>query len=688
MLPRFRLASSVFVHSVFDLTATVKPGRSGRLVEEGATAVISAIASIIAAVIGGITMTKRAAVVTVSLVSLVPGLATAASKFASEQLDPTANVPEALAQRVEDVDPRAARFLPKMRVKVGLTGANTPTPALLQRLGLGAAQVSTASRSFTVDQPQLDYLLKAANAPEVKVIEIIAPNQLPKAPAHVPFNLDARLAHNVTLFEANVYGGQGASSTGLIIDGGVARPTHVEFQSNRVTLVEPGEKENAHATHVAGTMIASGVNPKARGMAPKMKLLSVSFNDDLTKLEANGANVIVSNHSYGPAAGWDQFWDGNKYAWVWYGDVAKSTTEDAVFGRYAGDCPDFDRILLKFPQLMAVVAAGNDRDDGPTSQPVSHYISVFNSAINDFEWVVSSANRALDGHKSGGYDTISGLGACKNGLTIGAVNDTFVEGHPNNSATRTTVFSAWGPLDDGRIKPDVVANGQSLLSTTVPSSPQDPTPDAMYDSMDGTSMASPTAAGIVALMSEYYASLHADSPPRSATIRALLAHTAMDAGIAGPDAIYGYGSINALRAGQVIRGDAGAAIHELVAKKNTDLTLKLDGQQGTAVRASIAWIDLPGASNVGAINDPTPALVVDFDVTLVSPSGKTYFPYRVDLASVGASARADGPNRVDNLEVVDAPGETGTWQVRISPKKLGIESTWPVSLIVTGLKRQ
>lgn len=688
MLSRFLTVSSVFVDFVLELTATVKPGRSCRLVEGVATAVICANASIIGAAIRGITMTKRAAVFTVSLAFLVPGLAIASSKFASEQLDPSANTPEALAQRVEDVPPGAASMLPKMRVKVGLAGAYTPTAALLQRLGLGAAQVSTASRSFIVEQPQRGFLLKAARAPEVEVIEIIAPNQLPKAPAHVPFNLDARLAHNVTLFEANVYGGQGASSTGLIIDGGVARPSHVEFQLDRITLVEPEEKESAHATHVAGTMIASGVNPKARGMAPKMKLLSVSFNDDLTKLEANAAKVTVSNHSYGPAAGWDQFWDGRKYVWVWYGDVAKSTTEDAAFGRYAGDCPDFDSILLRFPQLTAVVAAGNDRNDGPTSQPVSHYVSVFNTAIGDFEWVVSSANRALDGHKSGGYDTISGLGACKNGLTIGAVNDTFEEGHPNNTATRTTVFSAWGPLDDGRIKPDVVANGQSLLSTTIPSSPQDPTPDAMYDSMDGTSMASPTAAGIVALMSEYYASLHAASPPRSATIRALLAHTATDAGIAGPDPMYGYGSINALRAGQVIRGDAGAAIHELVAKKNTDLTLKLDGQQGTAVRASIAWIDVPGASNVGAINDPTPALVVDFDVTLVSPSGKTYFPYRLDLASVGASARADGPNRVDNLEVVDAPGETGTWQVKISPTTLGIESTWPVSLVVTGLNGQ
>lgn len=56
-------------------------------------------------------------------------------------------------------------------------------------------------------------------------------------------------------------------------------------------------------------------------------------------------------------------------------------------------------------------------------------------------------------------------------------------------------FSSWGPTDDGRIKPDIVADGVSVFSTTA-------THDSSYGYKSGTSMATPNAAGSLLLLQE------------------------------------------------------------------------------------------------------------------------------------------------------------------------------------------
>ena len=57
-------------------------------------------------------------------------------------------------------------------------------------------------------------------------------------------------------------------------------------------------------------------------------------------------------------------------------------------------------------------------------------------------------------------------------------------------------FSCWGPTDDGRIKPDVVADGVGVLSSVSSS-------NTSYSSLSGTSMASPNASGSLLLLQDY-----------------------------------------------------------------------------------------------------------------------------------------------------------------------------------------
>ena len=73
-----------------------------------------------------------------------------------------------------------------------------------------------------------------------------------------------------------------------------------------------------HATHVAGTLIASGVNPLAKGMSNGLQELVVyDANNDAAEMMAEGPNLLLSNHSYGTIAGWS--FNDAQNRWEFYG---------------------------------------------------------------------------------------------------------------------------------------------------------------------------------------------------------------------------------------------------------------------------------------------------------------------------------------------------------------------------------
>ncbi len=80
-------------------------------------------------------------------------------------------------------------------------------------------------------------------------------------------------------------------------DGGSIRHTHQEF-GDRTTQMDEPPYMVGHATHVAGTMVAAGINPDARGMAPEAELHVYDFvNDEEEMIAAAADGAILSNHS-------------------------------------------------------------------------------------------------------------------------------------------------------------------------------------------------------------------------------------------------------------------------------------------------------------------------------------------------------------------------------------------------------
>lgn len=78
-------------------------------------------------------------------------------------------------------------------------------------------------------------------------------------------NVNAAISTGADLLRTSPYSLTGSGVTIGLWDGGAARASHQEF-GGRVSVLD-GAATIDHASHVGGTLIASGFDPRARGMA-------------------------------------------------------------------------------------------------------------------------------------------------------------------------------------------------------------------------------------------------------------------------------------------------------------------------------------------------------------------------------------------------------------------------------------
>ncbi len=418
-------------------------------------------------------------------------------------------------------------------------------------------------------------------------------------------NSTVRTRLHVNEVQTAPYNLTGNGVTILVFDGGMVDPTHPDFGA-RVTQMEAGTVQ-AHATHVAGTVGGNGANSGGtnRGMAPAATIISGEYDACVPFCFYNSPNdvsddyifarenydVELTTNSVGANV------SPNGYPCSWFGDY--ELTSRIIDGLVR---QTVDRPLIQF------WAAGNERGD--------------------------------PGCANSSYRCMSIPAGAKNIMTVGATS----------ASDALASFSSWGPTDDGRIKPEVVATGVNVTSCA---------PGGGYTSMSGTSMATPAAAGVACLILERWHSLYPDAPdPLPETVKALYINSATDLGTAGPDYQSGFGLVNALSAIQQL--DAGGVLEGELSLDETythNFTVPVNTP---TLDVSLAWSDVPALGNV------IPTLVNDLDLVLVSPNGTNYLPWTLNPASPGSPAVAgvDSVNVCERVRVANPAA--GSWTLRVT----------------------
>jgi hypothetical protein len=468
-----------------------------------------------------------------------------------------------------------------------------------------------------------------------------------------------RLGYSLSGASTNLSGRLG------VWDGGRVRHSHQEF-TGRVVQQDDPSGFDVHATHVSGTLIASGLLPAARGMAFAAQLKAWDYNNDIPEIAAAASGLLVSNHSYGSLCGWRSTGRG----WEWWGEPSLNETFDWKFGYYTNSAREWDIIAYQAPYYLLVRAAGNNRDSNGPPAGTSYFIANTN--------VTSTATRS----RNDGYDIVTTNGNAKNILTVGAAHP-IANGYNTPSDVVVASFSSWGPTDDGRIKPDLVGIGVNVLSTGSDN-------DQAYFASSGTSMSSPNVSGSLFLLQEYYAKQNRGNFMRSATLKGLALHTANEAGnYPGPDYVFGWGLLNAEKAASVIANRQGDhVLEERELTQNQTYTFQVIASGKGPLEATICWTDPEGSVSLlspQSVNDRTPKLVNDLDLR-ISQGNQTFLPWTLDPDNPTHQA-VPGDNIRDNVEKVYIPDAVPgkTYQISISHKGTIQRGPQAYALIVSGI---
>ena len=507
----------------------------------------------------------------------------------------------------------------------------------------------------------------------------------------VTYNANAAISTGANLLQAAPYSLDGAGLILGVWDGGIARYTHQEL-AGRVS-VKDGAGFSDHATHVVGTMIASGLVPAAKGMATAASVYSYDWNNDKSEMISMGAalssdatKVFISNHSYGYLRGWN--YTGNDRPakqpprlWEWRGTGTNATLYNAYFGLYSESARDSDAIACSAPYYLMFRAAGNDRGDNPKEGQ-----AVFVPGYSNVVSYSQALHPPGDGVYRGGFDTIANDALAKNVVTIGSVSAAVADGVRDVSQASISSFSCWGPTDDGRIKPDLVADGEKVYSAQFGT-------DISYRAIDGTSMATPNASGTAALVMKEYMNLFGGAM-RSSTLKGLLIHTADDLGNPGPDYKYGWGLVNGKAAVDLVRDhknkpDKARISEKQLTTSSTSLTQDFYSDGVSPIRVTLCWTDPAGAA-VTTSDLRSPRLRNDLDLKVTGPGGSQHLPYVMPFVGTWTQASMNSPavtgiNKTDNVEQVyiAVPPAPGAYRATVTFRGTLANNQQSYSLLVS-----
>jgi len=483
----------------------------------------------------------------------------------------------------------------------------------------------------------------------------------------------------------NGYALSGSNITVAVWETGQIRTTHGEFQG-RATQVHTNEgfTSTDHATAMAGIIAAAGLDIS-------YNVDGILYNGNVNGYDCEQANSQwddvasegkhVSNHAYGEYRGW-QFTKSDNI-WVRHVNPYVDASEDYLFGYYGGASRTHDARIHTVKYALPVWSAGNERGEGPPSQP-TNWIYSFN------QYVTNMTVHPLDGAVDNGYDTIPYEKTAKNALVVGAADVV--------TRDQYTIMagSGWGPTDDGRLAPHVVAPGYSVIAPGSES-------DSDLTIMNGTSPACAIAAGVVAQLVQLDEQINGTNEPLwASTYKALVVHTAEKGSSysIGPDYRQGYGLINARAAVDLLMTDslysAPQHVFEVVVATNQNIDTVVYSTGTNNLRATLCWTDPAGSDQPTTLDPTNRVLVHDLDLRISGPydtviggtTGAVYYPWVLDPASPSSSATTND-NVLDNLEQVCVTNtQAGFYAIHVTLKPCTAsgcsEQEQEASLIVSG----
>ncbi|HEX6334291.1 MAG TPA: S8 family serine peptidase, partial [Flavisolibacter sp.] len=486
-------------------------------------------------------------------------------------------------------------------------------------------EVSTLFRQKNIDVVSQDYagwrilVIRFAPARMQEIAALPFVEYLQAAPPKdQTLNRNSRSASRAGMLNASVAnGGKGLNGENVVVGIGdnADIQNHVDFTGRLINRA--GTFISSHGQHVSGTVGGGGIiNELHRGYAPKATIVSQYFSRILVNAATyvNDFGMVITNNSYG--------------------DII----ECDYHGTYDLTSRVLDQMAYDLPNLQNIFAAGNSGNS--TCAP---FATGFRTVL-------------------GSYQT------AKNVITVGAASDSgFIAG-----------FSSKGPVRDGRIKPEIAAMGQGVISTV---------PNNSYGSNNGTSMASPGVSGGVALLYQRYRQLHAGANPKNALIKALLVNGATDRGNEGPDYQYGFGLMNLWRSVKMMEDNTYFTGSSTQAVTSTH-TISVPANTAQ-LKVLLYWND-PAAALVSS-----QALVNDLDLEVTTPSLATILPRILDtaIANVGNTATS-GVDRINNIEqvIINNPA-AGTYTLKVKGSTIAqnpsqeyflVYDAIPVHLEVTG----
>jgi len=495
-----------------------------------------------------------------------------------------------------------------------------------------------------------------------------------------------------------------------IFDEGRAHDTHEQFTTGRVVNKEVSTlAKSSHTTNMNGIILGNGtatgtftqssvVYPKAnaKGVLPQATtdnylFTATALGNNFEKLSTL-ADLNISNHSYGANNGWNKPGTANTY--YWYGNYDFSHL-DTYSGTYGTNDQSFDKIVYAQPQQIIVKSTGNYYGIGPNATSVKYRYDTVAGA-----WVQFAAGDELPpANCSLGYNCIGYGSLAKNIITVGAVNQLTTTGQKYTQSTDVVKYTSGsaGPRKDGAVKPDLVAVGVDMI---VPNFLSTSSANNLYLVSFGTSYSAAVVSGIAGALTQVERNLQGNSSFifKADEMKALLTHTANEAGRPGPDVWYGWGIVDAKKAAQVL---VKKLTEDAVFQKNTlsgvSFTKEIKAAGTEPLKVSISWVDpaiAPFTSDADMQNNHASRIVNDLDLRVVEVgTGAIYYPWKLDINDPNANA-TKGDNTVDNVEqiVIDNPIAEGIYRIEISSKNPtvnqdGNPTSQDFALVATGTKK-